>query len=189
MTTPASPSLICRPVPSFGSTSQQVRDLYKRAFPPSEQVPLPLLRLNALRPSCDFLAWFDPAEPDKVAGLTYSMATDNLAYLAFLAVDDTRRSRGYGSRILDAFGERYDDHTQVLEIEPVEEGFDNYEQRVRRLAFYKRNGFQETNLESHEAKERYCVLTRNGQASQDQLQRALDRFGLWIVRSQVVTVD
>ncbi len=117
------------------------------------------------------------------------MATDNLAYLAFLAVDDTRRSRGYGSRILDAFGERYDDHTQVLEIEPVEEGFDNYEQRVRRLAFYKRNGFQETNLESHEAKERYCVLTRNGQASQDQLQRALDRFGLWIVRSQVVTVD
>ena len=181
--------LVARPVRWTGTTTRQVHDLYTRAFPAAERVPLPLLHANALRPSCQFLAWFDPADDSHIAGLTYSLVRPDIAYLGFLAVDDSRRSRGYGSRILNAFGAAHAHRTQVLEIEPVEESAANYHQRVRRLAFYRRNGFEPTDLETHEGRERYTVLTRNGDVTRDQLQRAMNRFGLWIFRSRVISLD
>ena len=89
-------------------------------------------------------------------------------------MDGRTRSTGYGSRILTYFAERYGDVPQLLEIEPVVREAANYQQRVRRLAFYERNGFTVTNMITHEADQTYRVLTRNGIVTPQRLEEALN---------------
>ena len=50
----------------------------------------------------------------------------------------------------------------------------NYQQRVRRLAFYERNGFTVTNMLTHEADQTYRVLARDGIVSPQRLEEALN---------------
>lgn len=50
----------------------------------------------------------------------------------------------------------------------------NYQQRVRRLAFYERNGFEVTNMLTHEADQTYRVLARDGIVSPQRLEEALN---------------
>ncbi|QPK81645.1 GNAT family N-acetyltransferase [Schaalia sp. ZJ405] len=179
---------ILRPRPvrwDRSSQTRQVHALYTKAFPVSEQAPLPLLHVNALRRSCNFFAWCEEEDPTQVRGLSYSFAAPDLVYLGYLAVDEELRGQGFGSQILNAFQRVYPERTQILEIEPVDESSSNYEQRRRRLAFYEKNGFRPTSLMTHEAKESYSVLTRNGSITKTRLQEALNEFGLWIVRTRV----
>ena len=109
-----------------------------------------------------------------VVALTFSFAFPDLFYLGFLAVDGRTRSAGYGTRILTHFRERYGDVPQLLEIEPVVREAGNYQQRVRRLAFYERNGFEVTNMLTHEADQTYRVLARDGIVSPQRLEEALN---------------
>ena len=106
--------------------------------------------------------------------LTFSFVFPDLFYLGFLAVDGRTRSAGYGTRILTYFRERYGDVPQLLEIEPVVREAGNYQQRLRRLAFYERNGFAVTNMLTHEADQTYRVLAREGIVSPQRLEEALN---------------
>ena len=72
------------------------------------------------------------------------------------------------------FRERYGDVPQLLEIEPVVREAGNYQQRVRRLAFYERNGFTVTNMLTHEADQTYQVLARDGIVAPQRLEEALN---------------
>ena len=63
---------------------------------------------------------------------------------------------------------------QLLEIEPVMREAGNYQQRVRRLAFYERNGFTVTNMMTHEADQTYRVLARGGVVAPQRLEEALN---------------
>ena len=168
------------PVPNEGPITDKVKEIYERSFPPEEQIPLPELLRSAEAPEVSFVAWADPALPTDearathVVALTYSFAFHDLFYLGFLAVDGRTRSTGYGSRILTYFAKRYASVPQLLEIEPMTREAANYQQRVRRLAFYERNGFTVTNMITHEADQTYRVLTRNGIVTPQRLEEALN---------------
>lgn len=45
----------------------------------------------------EFLAYYDK---QTFIGLTYTIYTDSLVYLLFLAVEESKQSQGYGSQIL-----------------------------------------------------------------------------------------
>lgn len=168
------------PVPARGPIADKVQEIYERSFPPEEQIPLPELLESAELDEVSFVAWVDDSLPagktgaDNVVALTFSFAFHDLFYLGFLAVDGRTRSAGYGSRILTHFRERYGDVPQLLEIEPVVREAGNYQQRVRRLAFYERNGFTVTNMLTHEADQTYRVLARGGIVSPQRLEEALN---------------
>ena len=110
----------------------------------------------------------------RVVALTFSFAFPDLFYLGFLAVDARTRGAGYGTRILTHVAQRYPGIPQLLEIEPVTREAPNYQQRVRRLAFYERNGFTVTNMLTHEADQTYRVLARGGVVSPGRLEEALN---------------
>lgn len=61
-------------------------------------------------------------------------------------MDPSTRSKGYGTRVLEQFKEKYQDKTIFLEIEEVIKNADNYTQRVKRQSFYERNGFGKSNI-------------------------------------------
>ncbi len=168
------------PVPDEGPITATVKEIYERSFPPEEQIPFPELLASAQMDEVSFLAWIDPSLPageDGAAGvvaLTFSFVLPDLFYLGFLAVDGAARSAGYGTRILNYFHERYGDMPQLLEIEPVVREAGNYQQRMRRLAFYERNGFEVTDMLTHEADQTYRVLARDGIVSPQRLEEALN---------------
>ena len=168
------------PVPNEGPIADKVKEIYERSFPPEEQVPMSELRRSAERDEVSFLAWIDPSLPagedgaGNVVALTFSFVFPDLFYLGFLAVDGRTRSAGYGSRILAHFRERYAGIPQLLEIEPLTREAANYQQRVRRLAFYERNGFAVTYMITHEADQTYRVLARGGIVTPERLEEALN---------------
>lgn len=168
------------PVPNDGPITDKVLEIYERSFPPEEQVPMSELRRSAERDEVSFLAWIDPSLPagedgaGNVVALTFSFVFPDLFYLGFLAVDARTRGAGYGTRILTHVAQRYPGIPQLLEIEPVTREAPNYQQRVRRLAFYERNGFTVTNMLTHEADQTYRVLARQGLVSPERLEEALN---------------
>lgn len=171
--------LVSLPVPDEGPIRDKIQEIYEQSFP-LEEIPMRDLLRAARKPEVSFVAWTDASLPageaggDHVVALTFSLVFPDLFYLGLLAVDGRTRSAGYGSRILTHFGERYPDIPQLLEIEPVTREALNYQQRVRRLAFYERNGFTVTNMLTHEADQTYRVLARQGLVSPERLEEALN---------------
>lgn len=140
----------------FSETSRRVGRLYRASFPKDERIPLPFLHLlTILRKNARFLAFYDGED---LVGFAHVISDGELLFVLFLAVDPTARSQGYGSRILAALREAYPDHEMFLEIEPVGTDAPNEEQRVRRLAFYERNGLRRTGYQIHDG-QWYDVLS------------------------------
>ena len=135
---------------------REVIDLYRRAFPREEQLPIWHMRLMTLRRGVRFRAWFDDGA---LVGLTYTVDTPFSVWLFYLAVNDAVRSRGYGSRILSGVRRHAAGRTVVLEVEPLDDDAPNIEQRRRRRSFYERTGFTPTGYHIREGKQTYSVMT------------------------------
>lgn len=168
-------------VPMFGPVSGSVAKLLANAFPPSEQYPFPLLVLLARRKGIEFLAWFDG---DVFCGFTYLITQGDITYLLYLAVDSSQRSHGYGSAILDAVKARYPGNTVALDIESPHEPCSNQGQRVRRQAFYERNGFHGLGFSLIEHGHAYDILACGRSITRSELSEVLNMapFGLFAAR-------
>ena len=158
---------ICPLTPTF----RKVASLYEAAFPVEERLPLRQLSWNSLKNGQSFLAYFD----QKVfIGFTYAICTNNLVYLLFLAVEESKQSQGYGSQILAQVGKKQERRPCVLTIEPMdEEDASNRTQRLKHLAFYENNGYQSLNHFYFEGTERYQILITDRSLSLDKIEQDL----------------
>ena len=128
-----------RPYDHHSAAGRRTRALYRAAFPPAERPPFFLLRRHARR---DGVAFYTVHDGDTWVGFTYVIASDTLAYVFFLAMDPAARGRGYGSAVLAALRERYAGRCLFLAVERLdEEDAPNRAERLRRQAFYEKNGF------------------------------------------------
>lgn len=135
---------------------QEIKQLYQRAFPAYERESWRWLLLKSWFKQADFLAFYDQ---DQFVGFAYVLHTKGLHYVLYLAVNDQLRSKGYGSRILAALKARYAGVPLALDIEEPDPTAANNRQRLRRLAFYRRNGFALTNKRMKDPEVTYRVLT------------------------------
>lgn len=138
-------------------TSSRVKALYLSAFPAHERFPyLPTL-LNTCRSFVHLTAYYDG---DDFVGFTYSLEGEDLVFLCFLAVEARHHSKGYGGQIIEKVRQRAGERPLLLSIEPMDEtDAANYDQRLRRLAFYKRNGLTLSQHFYFEGKERYQLMS------------------------------
>lgn len=144
------------PVTLFHPSRKQAQTLCRTAFPPEEQMPFGLLFLKALRKNTHFTAYYDE---NVFAGISYCIDLEDVVYVLYLAVNDQVRSKGYGSAILASIKERFGNKTLMLEIETLSQPeADNFEQRQSRLAFYERNGFEQTHLRENDNGVIYDIL-------------------------------
>lgn len=125
----------------FFKDRQELEHLINSSFPKEAQVSLVSLCSLALKRGGNFSAFYDG---DDFAGFSFTMSHDSCVFILYLAVSEKSRSKGYGSSILNKIKEDYPDKSVLLNIEYPFEMAINYEQRVRRLEFYKRNGFCDT---------------------------------------------
>ena len=121
----------------------EINNLAKGAFPPEEYLaPIELVRMSKAN-NFDFLLLTDS---ERFVGFMVVQTYKNMAYLFFLAIDSSCRSKGYGSYAIEALKETYPEKKQVVDFEMLDEKADNYEQRKKRRNFYLRNGYKETGL-------------------------------------------
>ena len=144
-----------KPVTRQLPEAEQVMRLYAEAFPDEERIPESELWQMACREQVEFTAYYDVGT---FCGFTFCIDAGRYLYIVYLAVDAQARAKGYGSRVLAQLRERHPHATFVLEIEPLDEDAPNLHQRIKRLAFYERNGFTETGYDLYDEAMRYTVL-------------------------------
>ncbi len=135
---------------------KKTQSLYNAAFPEEERPPFDM--------TMDFKdnVMYAIMDKDVYVGLADLSFYEDLVYLFFLAIDPAHRSKGYGSMILKNLAEQYGDKRLYLTIETMDPKAPNYEQRLRRLAFYERNGFHPVGGSFVEYNVVYDLLTYKG---------------------------
>lgn len=155
-----------------------LRRLYHTAFPKEEQMPWWILRLVSLRRDMGVEGFY---EGDQLRGFIYCVSTEDVLFILFLAVSEDCRGQGWGSAILTRMKEEYPGRTIVLNVELLDPKADNYEQRLRRMRFYKKNGFFDTGHDIDEVGGTFRVLATQPQLDVDAYLKAFARlsFGFW----------
>lgn len=135
---------------------KEIKQLYVSAFPKEERAPIFVLYCKTKDKRNHFYA---VEENDKFAGLVYTIQDVGMVYVFFLAIAEEKRGQGYGTKVLATLKEMYPDRTITLMIEDTADtSADNYAQRVQRLRFYKKNGFQQLHIRINEAGVGYELL-------------------------------
>lgn len=121
----------------------KIEILAREAFPPKEYLaPQELIRM-AKADNFVFLALTDN---ERFVGFMVVQIYEKIAYLFFLAIDESCRSMGYGTRAIETLRALYPDKQQVVDFEMLDDKSDNPDQRIKRRNFYLRNGYKETGL-------------------------------------------
>ncbi len=157
-----------------------LKEIYKEAFPREEKIPFWMLKMLARGSRGEFYGVYDQ---DELAGLVYNVHYKDIIYISYLAVDDTKRGSGYGSRILQTIQKKYSDSRIFLCIEEMDPNAENYEQRVRRKAFYESNGFKMLPFQVKEGIVMYdsmCVADREPEITRKECDELMKHyFGMW----------
>ena len=170
----------------FGTTAGRLARLLSEAFAPSAQYPYPLLVALSKRDGVDYVAFFDG---EVFCGFTYLITRGDITYVLYLAVAGDQRSKGSGSAILDAVKSRHPGNVIVLDIESPSQPATNAEQRLKRRAFYFRNGFHELGLRMPEGEIDYDLLACGRDVSVDEVSDLLQWFSLGVHRPQLTKVS
>lgn len=123
--------------PVRGGDIDEAISIYLSSFPPQERADVDVLLSRLGRDDTELLGMYDPG----LCGIVYSLYNDDAAYLLYLAVAPGHRGSGLGTKALEAFALRYPGRKFFLDIETPYEGLSDTAARLRRKAFYTRNGF------------------------------------------------
>ena len=116
---------------------EDIKQLYMDAFPFEERIPFYIMVSVGNDRGVEFLSIYDD---DTWLGFIHTLVGEKLSYIFYFAIDGSLRQSGYGSKIIREYKKM---HPKLsLAIEPIEEDSDNIKQRKKRLAFYKKNGFE-----------------------------------------------
>ena len=148
-----------RPLKRTDENYSNVIELYRDAFPGAEHIPSFLLRYKLRDGKKGFDVVYDD---DQWVGLNYYTLCRGIVFVHFLAVPESRRSEGFGSKIIDSMCLIHSEKKIVLNIKALDDRADNYQQRVSRKAFYQKNGFSSSGFYVDEPDGRYEMLVRGG---------------------------
>ena len=135
-----------------------VVELMLAAFPPKERIPVWILNLLSRKRNVNFNAWYDNKE---LCGITYTIESEKMMFLLYFAVNSKLRSKGYGSRIIHELKQTARDREIILNVEKPDQSAENNAQRVQRIAFYKRNGFYQSEFDLCIEGTDYLVFSTN----------------------------
>ena len=158
------------------SEKEKLYALNDEAFPKEERIPSDKLLTLLQELGCDAWAFY---EGDFV-GFAVLLTDQELqmAYLSYFAIDGACRSRGYGATALEKLAEVYEGYQIVLDMERMEESADNYAQRLRRLAFYERNGYRRAKVGFRYYKMDLEIMCSQGKFREQDFRKLIGRIRL-----------
>lgn len=186
---------------------EQVKKLYRRAFPLAERAPFAQLMRWSDGRRAQMYALYDEStlkrgqcekaygESDAGSrrgesvgewiGLAYFVRYKDILYLFYLAIDESRRGSGYGSALLTAVRRHFAGMRVILNIEEVADTAPNFRERRKRKSFYEKNGFHGMGYTVKELGVVYETLGMGETVTKSEyiaLMRSLiGRFGTWYI--------
>lgn len=136
-----------------------LESINKEAFPPSEYMPAEEIFAFVENTDSDVLGIYDGHH---LVGFFLFLKNRECGYIFFFAIDKSMRSKGYGSESLKMLSSMYPALQIILDFEEINENAENIDQRIRRKAFYLRNGFCETGRYTFLRDERFEVVCNRG---------------------------
>lgn len=157
---------------------EQIRQLYRTAFPKEERLPWWMLRYWDSRNRGAVTAYYDGTA---FCGFTCSAAAGDVLFILFFAVSEDLRGQGYGSAILSHIKQSNPGKKILLNVEPLDEAAPNNHQRICRMAFYEKNGFQDTGYNIREVGGVFRVLSNTPGLDEDAYRQVFTKlsYGFW----------
>ena len=118
-----------------------IRALNAEAFPLEERISVTYMMHGLRVPDQELLAIHADG---RFAGFFSMILLGRCAYICYFAILPRLRSMGIGSAALRALAAHYPDHQVVVDFEAPDDAAPNNAIRLRRRAFYLRNGFHPT---------------------------------------------
>lgn len=135
---------------------KQIKKLYRSAFPAKERAPLIMLFKKT---KYDRYNFYSIVNDDEFIGLVYTMEAEKMVYVFFFAITQENRGKGYGTKALECIKKMHPDKAVALMIEDTTDtSAPNIEERINRLGFYERNGFERLGIHINEAGVDYELL-------------------------------
>ncbi len=128
--------------PILAKDTDAAKAIYEQSFPVEEQIPFQSI-CKAAKADANFFAsgFYDDKE---LVGFSAYYVYNKVVYVLYLAVSSNSQKKGYGTEILSHIKEKYAPKSIALDVEPIDDLADNAAQRIRRKAFYVKNGFKES---------------------------------------------
>ena len=125
-----------------------ITNLYLTAFPENERPPVKYFfeAVNRFEDN-QLISFYDK---NQFVGFAYVVVYKDMVYIAFLAVSENLRGKGYGTAILNELKEMYHGYVILLCFEEVNEKYPDFDNRLRRKLFYERNGFKDNEMLTQE---------------------------------------
>lgn len=142
---------------------QEIKQIYTSSFSKEDRMPFGMMLLMSYLWNTEFLAFY---EGDTLCGFVYLATIRKITFVMFFAVDETLRSKGYGSEILSEIQKIHPNQKIVISIEPCDVNAKDIEQRIRRKKFYNRNGYEESGYFMKLGGKEQEILIKNGQFNQ-----------------------
>lgn len=113
----------------------------EQAFPSYERWAFSEMIRFTEETDCDLWGVYEEGCP---VGFALFLKNHQCGYLYYLCVQEEHQSKGYGRKMLKHICEYYASLPIILDFEELDAKAENRGQRIRRRAFYLRNGFYET---------------------------------------------
>lgn len=155
------------------------KSLYFSAFPKNERQPFCLLKSRAKSGRGELHIARDG---ETFVGFAYVITYLDMAYLFYFAIDGELRGKGYGSEILTELKRIYEGKRLFLARETLDEGADNYDQRVKRHSFYLKNGFSDLPAKIEESSVVFDVMGIGGTVKAEEYGAMMTAFCGKIIR-------
>lgn len=150
--------MVLTPVEKGSANYYKVNALYERAFPENERRPLEALYADRNGRSEVLAAVAD----GEFVGFAMNLNRLDITHIIYLAVEESARKRGYGSRMLSLIRERHPLNRIIADLESPVSGAPNGDERVKRISFYRANGYEDTGIKYDWEGESYIVLSSGG---------------------------
>lgn len=152
----------------MGKDIGKIKHLFEHAFPSEERPPFSFFYYT---PRQDLKGVYDE---DTFIGLVDTIEYQDVVYLFFLALKKKYRQKGYGSTILKDLFSRFPNKRIYLLAEEIDEKYPNYEERISRLSFYKKNGMYPTSTNIDEYDIVYTLLSNNTKVTYQDHMKIMD---------------
>ncbi len=144
---------------------EEVRSLYESSFSEAEKIPA----VNIAR-ALDGGAFLDRySEDEEFIGFTMGFVHRDMVFLVYFATRPEVRGNGYGSEILDMLRDEFSTYRMFLVTEPLDPGVEDNCMRVRRQAFYRRNGCRDTGVKVVSDGEWFDTMFVQGTLTEDEM--------------------
>ena len=182
-------SINLRPLTKYDTNYLKVIDLYKSAFPGAQRIPTWILRYKLRNGKTGFNIIY---AHDIWIGLIYITEYKDIVFIQFLAISDCYRSSGYGSKVMDLMKETHSGKRIILNIEELDKQAKNYQQKMKRKAFYEKNGFSSSGYIVKEPREQFEMLILGGGIGKEEIEAIykclLGRILSFFVRPKVIKI-